>query len=120
MKRILPLSLLLFVILSFSFTSLQTNDRYFVQFKINSIETAEQAQHINKQMSLNSNIEASRADYYTSTYFCYLTNGSNSSEEDFKIWFEKLGYKISCFNKGIETKDIGIEIDVLKNCTDEK
>ncbi len=120
MKRLTPLVLLLITVLSYSFKPTQNDLRYFVQFKINSIETFEQADEINKKMLLHSGIEASRADHITSTYFCYLKSGSNYDQKDFENWFKKLDLNISCFNKGVDTKNEVIAPYILKDCKNEK
>ena len=95
MKRLLPLLLLLIAVLSYSFKPAENNLRYFVQFKINTIETLEQVNEINKKMLLHSGIEASRADHITSTYFCYLKSGVDYNQKDFENWFKELNLSIS-------------------------
>jgi hypothetical protein len=119
MKRLLPILLLLIAILSYSFKPAQNELRYFVQFKINTIDTFEQEDEINTKMLLHSGIEASRADHITSTYFCYLKAGTNYSQKDFENWFKTLNLTITCFNKGIDTKDDPIAPHILKDCKDE-
>lgn len=118
MKYISPFLLLILFGL-FSHTKPQ-NTRYFVQFKINSISTFEEAADINAKMASKSGVYASRADHITSTYFCYLQEGANHDEADFENWFKKMGYTITCFNKGVDTKDEVISPYILKNCQDEK
>ena len=120
MKRLTPLFLLLVIVIGYSFKPVQNDLRYYVQFKINTIETFEQADEINTKMLSKSGIEASRADHITSTYFCYLKSGADYSQNDFENWFKKLGYTITCFNKGIETKKEVISPYILKDCQDEK
>jgi hypothetical protein len=120
MKRLLPLLLLLIAVLSYSFKPAENNLRYFVQFKINTIETLEQVNEINKKMLLHSGIEASRADHITSTYFCYLKSGVDYNQKDFENWFKELNLSISCFNKGIDNKDKVINPYILKDCENEK
>lgn len=119
MKRLLPLLLLLVTVLSYSFKPVQNDLRYFVQFKIDSIETFEQADEINKKMISLTGIDASRADHITSTYFCYLKSGVNYNQTQFKNWFKEFNVTISCFNKGIDNKDEIIAPYILKDCTDE-
>jgi len=120
MKRLLPILLVLVTLLSYSFKPAQNNLRYFVQFKINTIETFEQADDVNKKMLLHPGIEASRADHITSTYFCYLKLEADYSQQDFENWFKNIGLSISCFNKGLDTKDEIIAPYLLKECKDEK
>jgi hypothetical protein len=120
MKRLLPLLLLLITVLSYSFKPAQNNSRYFVQFKINSISSNDQAMVIDQNMKLKQGIQITRTDYISSTYFCVLKPQIQYSKEDFIKWFEKLGYEITCYNTGIQGVDKSISPYILKDCKDEK
>lgn len=119
MKRIIPLALLLVLTLSYSFATKQTETSYFVQFKINTVSSNDQAMVIDQKMRLKSGIKLTRTDYMSSTFFCVLEPQIQYSEQDFKNWFEQLGYKISCYNTGIQGKEQIIAPIILKNCHDE-
>ncbi len=120
----IKLILLLFassILLSFTTKSSQDEPlRYFVQFKIFTLTTYEQAQEIDEKMMSKSGVMASRTDFITSTYFCFLYPGINISEETFVNWFKKMGYEIGCFHKGIQNIDDSVTPHTLKDCTNEK
>jgi len=120
MKRLLPILLVLVTLLNYSFKSPQNNSSYFIQFKINTISTNDQAMLIDQKMKLNSGIYISRTDYVTSTYFCILKPQIQYSQADFENWFEKLGYEITCYNTGIQGENKSISPYILKDCQDEK
>jgi len=120
MKRLLPILLVLVTLLSYSFKPAQNNSSYFIQFKINTISTNDQAMLIDQKMKLNSGIYISRTDYATSTYFCVLKPQIQYSQADFENWFSELGYEISCYNTGIHRTDKVLSTHTLKNCQDEK
>lgn len=103
-----------------SFKSITVDTSYFIQFKIDKITTNEQAVVIDQKMRSKSGIKISRTDYLTSTYFCVLKPGIEYTKENFENWFDKLGYKITCFNKGIQGEDKSISPHILKNCNDVK
>ncbi len=113
-------ALILFAGLSFSFNNQGTETNHFVQFKINSISSNDQAMVIDQKMRTKSGIKISRTDYITSTYFCILKDGIIYTQEEFENWFSKLGYEISCYNTGIQSQDKSISPHILKNCNDEK
>lgn len=120
MKYLGILSLVL-ILFSFTNTNQQTEPttRYFVQFKINTISTFDEEVNINNFMQGLDGIQASRADFYSSTYFCYLNPGYNYTQSQFEGWFETLGYSIQCFHKGIDNIDESLSIETLKNCGNE-
>lgn len=109
-----------FAFVSMAFMPLQTEQSYFVQFKITTVSSNDQAMVIDQKMKSKSGIMISRTDYITSTYFCVLKPGIDYNQENFENWFSKLGYEISCFNKGIQSVDKSISPHILKNCQDEK
>lgn len=116
--KIFSLFLLLLVAgLSSSFnTDNDISQFYFIQFKINTISTPEEGAKINNFMNKQSGIIGSRADYYTSTYFCYIDINSKLTKVEFENWFKELDLNISCFNKGIETVDKSLSLVELQNC----
>jgi len=120
MKRLLPLLLLMFTVLSYSFKPAQHNTSYFVQFKINTISSNNQAMVIDQKMRLKSGILITRTDYLTSTFFCVLKPQIHYSKAEFENWFNQLGYDISCYNSGIHRTDKMISTHILKDCQDEK
>jgi hypothetical protein len=87
-----------------------------VQFKVQTINSVEDALELDKKMSSKSGITKSRSDYKTSTYFCILKPGVTYSEEEFAKWFEKLGYAITCYNMGIQGQDRMISPYELNEC----
>ena len=89
---------------------------YFVQFKITKITSLEQAKAVDAKMSNRKGILSTHTDYITSTYFCTLTAEADYIFEDFQNWFLKLGYEISCFNKGIQGTSELLSPHFLKNC----
>ena len=110
----------IFAMFSFTFIDNTQETSYFVQFKISIISSADQAMVIDQKMRSKSGIKISRTDYITSTYFCVLNPGINYTKENFENWFSKLGYEISCFNKGIQSQDKSISPYVLKNCMEDE
>jgi len=117
-KNLLLIFSLLLFSTSFGYKNESNNDYifYFVQFKINTISTAEDQARVNKFMLSKADIVVSRANAESSVYFCYIKIDSKLTEIDFVNWFKELGLTISCFNKGIENKDIAIPQLELKNC----
>jgi len=120
MKKILALLVILITSLSFTLKPTQDDTSRFIQFKINTITTNDQAMLIDQKMKLNSGIYMSRTDHSTSTYFCVLKPQIEYSETDFQNWFNALGYEISCFNTGIHRQDKVKSINNFNNCQDEK
>jgi hypothetical protein len=107
-------------IIGFSFNNVTQETSYFIQFKISTISTSDQAMVVDQKMKSKSGIKISRTDYITSTYFCVLNPGVIYSEDNFINWFSKLGYEISCFNAGIQSQDKSISPYVLKNCIEDE
>jgi hypothetical protein len=103
--------------LTLSFSS-QTNYN-FVQFRVLTIPDAETAKLIDQKVGSRSGFIESRADHITSTYFCLLAPDAGYTEEDFKIWFAKLGFEIACYTKGVQNTDAMLSPHMLKNCTEE-
>jgi len=116
MNNRLLLFLIPLTILSFSFKTLENEVSYFIQFKIETISSNDQAILIDQKMRQKSGISISRTDYQSGTYFCILKPEIQYTQEDFVKWFNKLGYHITCFNTGIQGKDQAISPFILKNC----
>jgi len=113
--------LISFLALSFlSFNNNDTESSYFVQFKIFTVKSNSDAQLIDNKMRQKSGIKMSRTDYISSTYYAVLNPGIDYSEEQFTNWFDKLGYTIGCFRKGIFQQDNIVSPHELKDCNDEK
>lgn len=89
---------------------------YFVQFKIETVSSATDAQKIDAKISSKKGIVSSRTDHVTSTYFCSINNENIYSEDDFRNWFSKLGFEITCFNIGNYGNSTLISPHELKNC----
>jgi hypothetical protein len=112
-------TLLIFFLLGLAnFSFAQDSPNYYVQFKVESISDKTDAEHIDKKMSGRKGIISTHTDHITSTYFCTMTGGAGYVFEDFENWFQKLGYEISCFNKGIEGDGGMVSPHELKNCED--
>lgn len=120
MKRNLLFVLISLAVMNFSFRNSSSDVSYFIQFKIDTISTSEEALQIDQKMRSKSGIKISRTDYITSTYFCVLKPGVIYTEDNFTTWFSKLGYEIRCFNQGVQSQDKSISPHILKNCNDEK
>ena len=120
MKRFIPLLLIIITALCYSFKPVQNSESYFIQFKINSISSNDQAMLVDQKMRLNSGIFISRTDHNTSTYFCVLKPQIQYTQAEFENWFNELGYTISCYNTGIHRTDKVLSTHTLKNCQDEK
>ena len=106
--------LLLFCL--FSIIGISQETTHFVQFKVQTINSVEDALELDKKMSNKSGITKSRSDYKTSTYFCILKPGTIYNKEEFTKWFYKLGYVISCYNMGIQGQDRIISPYELNDC----
>ncbi len=113
-------SLALLVSLTVKPQKVDQSETYFVQFKILTVDNVVQATQIDKEMRARLNIEVSRTDHNTSTYFCVLNHGSVVDQEIFEDHFKDMGYEISCFSSGIQFVDRVIPPQTLKNCQDEK
>lgn len=120
MKHSVLLLLIAVSVLGFSFKNSDVEISYFVQFKIETLHSNDEAMLIDQKMKSKSGIKISRTDYITSTYFCVLKPGVEYTRSNFETWFSKLGYEIKCFNQGIQAQDKSISPHILKNCTDEK
>ena len=96
--------------------SSQENPSYFVQFKISQVSSIEEAQVIDKKIGTKKGIVSTHTDYKTSTYFCTYSTEVDYTFEDFQSWLSKLGYEISCFNKGIQGSASLISPYELKGC----
>lgn len=94
----------------------QDRPEYYVQFKVKFVSTAEQAKEIDKKMASRKGIITTHTDHVTSTYFCTLSAEVEYVFDDFENWFEKLGYEIVCFNKGINGDGGMMSPHELKNC----
>lgn len=96
----------------------QDSPDYYVQFKVNSVTTIEQAKAIDKKMEGKKGIISTHTDHITSTYFCTMSGEAEYVFEDFESWFEKMGYEIVCFNKGIRGDGGMMSPHALKDCED--
>jgi hypothetical protein len=110
--NLLGLFLILWGINGFS----QDSPDYYVQFKVNSVGSEDQAKAIDKKMEGKKGILSTHTDYVTSTYFCTMTGDAEYIFDDFETWFEKMGYEIVCFNKGIRGDGGMMSPHVLKKC----
>jgi len=97
----------------------QQGKTFFVQFRIIGLETAEQAEQINSEISKKEFINISRTDYVSSSYFAVLKNGSVPHKEQFELILKELGYEISCFSFGEQYKNQLKSPNTLKFCEDE-
>lgn len=116
MIRSITLLTSLFCLLQLNNASAQAETTYFVQFKILKVNTTEEAKAIDKKLGSKKGMLSTHTDYKTSTYFCTLSADSQYNFEDFESWFLKLGYEISCFNKGIHGVVSMISPHELKSC----
>lgn len=106
-------------IFAFSLTSLKTNDyQYYVQFKIDAKLNKQAANQINLSINQKEGIEMIRTDINSSTALILLKEGVSYSENQFVIWFNELGYSISCFHNRIYKKEKLISPSILKNCNE--
>jgi hypothetical protein len=96
----------------------QAQDRpaYFVQFKISKITSKSQALAVDKKIGGKKGVLSTHTDHLTSTYFCTLDPEAEYTFDVFEGWFQKLGYEISCFNKGIHGNGGMKSPHELKNC----
>lgn len=113
MKHLLTIFILLF--LAFHAPA-QQGTTYYVQFKVSSVADLESAELIDKKMSTKKGILSTRTDHITSTFFCTMSGDMTYAFEDFESWFKKMGYEISCFNKGIQGDGGMVSPHELKNC----
>jgi hypothetical protein len=115
------LSILLISLFSLSFNSHKNDElSYFVQFKIFTVNSQSDAMLIDTKMRHKSGVMMSRTDHITSTYYAVLNPGVDYTEAQFIKWFDKLGYTIGCFYKGVFQQNEIIAPHTLKNCNNEK
>lgn len=115
MKLTYKLSFLIgLVLILSSFKSEES--QFFVQFKINTELNKQMALEIDQKMRLKTGIKISRTDVNSNTYLAVLEQGIDFNEQNFIVWFNELGYQISCFNKLIYNQDKLISPNQLKNC----
>ncbi|UKN03087.1 hypothetical protein K6119_06120 [Paracrocinitomix mangrovi] len=102
---------------SLFFTSYgQDSPNYYAQFKVLTITQKEEALKIDKKIATKKGIISTHTDHLTSTFFCTMTGDVDYDMDDFTSWFSKLGYEITCFNKGIQGDDRMISPHELKKC----
>ena len=94
----------------------QDSPNYYVQFKIKSVGSLDAARQIDKKMAGKKGIISTHTDHITSTYFCTMSGDSGYVFDDFESWFQKMGYEIVCFNRGIQGDGGMISPHELKNC----
>ena len=107
------------ILLVFGYSSYAlSQDRpvYFAQFKVKSVNSIDQAKLIDKKILSKKGIISTHTDYVTSTFFCTMEADVEYVFEDFESWFSKLGYEVSCFNKGQQGTSDMISPHELKNC----
>jgi hypothetical protein len=111
--------LIIFFSLISVFADSQDETSYFVQFKISQVGSLEEAQNIDKKIGAKKGILSTHTDYKTSTYFCTLGAEIDYTFENFQGWFSKMGYEITCFNKGIQGSNALISPHELKVCIED-
>lgn len=109
-------SIIVFFLLAFSYSYSQERPNYYVQFRIISVASVDEAQAIDKKMEGKKGIVTTHADHVTSTYFCTMNADAEYVFDDFEAWFLKLGYEIVCFNKGQQGDGKMLSPHDLKNC----
>lgn len=120
MKLIFVRLIILSLVLTINSSFVNQQNQFFVQFRVTAIADNESAQAIDNKMKSKSGIIESRTDYVTSTYFCLLSADADYTKEDFENWFAKMGYTISCYNRGLQNTDMMVSPHILKDCVDEK
>ncbi|MDX1350283.1 MAG: hypothetical protein R3279_08550 [Putridiphycobacter sp.] len=109
-----------FALLSFSDkdknASAEKQDLHEIMFNINAVLTYDEAQAIDKKISLKDGIFVSRTNPSNSIYYCLSEVDKNLNETQFKEWFNEMGYEISCFNKIVLGKGVSKTFDELENC----
>lgn len=109
--------ILIAIVIGFSSNTLsQDRPIYFIQFKISTVSSLDQAKTIDKKILSKKGMISTHTDHVTSTFFCTLEAEATYVFEDFEAWFGKLGYEISCFNKGQQGSTDLISPHKLKNC----
>lgn len=96
----------------------QESPNYYVQFKVVGVGSQDDASGIDKKMLGKKGIISTHTDHITSTYFCTMTGEAEYVFDDFEAWFEKMGYTIVCFNKGMQGDGRMVSPHDLKNCED--
>lgn len=96
----------------------QDSPDYYVQFKVKFVATKDAAAAIDKKMAGRKGIITSHTDHITSTYFCTMSGEAGYIFDDFEAWFQKMGYEILCFNRGIQGDGGMMSPHELKNCED--
>ena len=104
------------VLMNWAVSNAQVTSAYFVQFKISAVTSESQALMIDKKIGNKKGILTTHTDFRTSTYFCTLDMETDYTFENFESWFIKLGFEISCFNKGLQGVGTMISPHELKNC----
>ena len=99
-------------------TNAQDSPNYYVQFKVKFVGSPDDAKSIDKKMSARKGIISTHTDHVTSTFFCTMSGEAGYVFEDFETWFDKMGYEILCFNKGIQGDGGMLSPHFLKNCED--
>lgn len=94
----------------------QDSPDYYVQFKVNTVSSMDEAKAIDKKMANKKGIITTHTDHITSTYFCTMSGDAEYIFDDFEGWFEKMGYEIVCFNKGIKGDGRMLSPHSFKNC----
>jgi len=112
-KGIIVIALFLLV---WNISNAQETSAYFVQFKISTVTSEDQALMIDKKIGNKKGILTTHTDFRTSTYFCTLDMETDYTFENFESWFIKLGFEISCFNKGLQGVGTMVSPHELKNC----
>lgn len=110
----------LLALICIGFSSITQQNSLFVQFRVLTIPSAESAQEIDKKIGSKNGVLEAKSDYVTSTFFCLLSPETTYTKVDFENWFSKMGYEITCFNSGMQNKDVMISPHVLKSCVEEK
>jgi hypothetical protein len=109
----------LLVLFSMNCSFVKQANQFFVQFRVTVISDSDAALVVDAKMKSKSGIIESRTDHVTSTYFCLLSPDADYTKENFENWFAKLGYSISCYNRGLQNTDMMISPHILKDCVDE-
>jgi hypothetical protein len=94
----------------------QDSPNYYVQFKVSTVSSEDEARVIDKKMKSKKGIITTHTDHITSTFFCTMTGDAECVFDDFKSWFEKMGYEIACFNRGIQGDGGMMSPHAFKNC----
>lgn len=114
MKRLIVLATVLVAAMSYG----QDSPNYYVQFKVEKVSSDTDAAMIDKKISSKKGIIKTHTDHITSTFFCTMNGEAEYIFDDFEGWFEKLGFGIVCFNKGIQGDGRMVSPHELKNCED--